>query len=216
MRIIKESLEIYDDTFYRKLYEDGPKMKPYTFSINLDIKGFKKDTIFLNKPKVLMFFSTDNESIGSKFMLAFLTTKNLEFKFSDGLSVNIVSIETQELITTDKNLALIQIVSPLVVQSHSRNNDYFYVYDEAGFIEELLKVINSQIIALNYEGAVGSFDLIPYKPKKTIVKFYEKSIHANRGKFIMQASSDLINWLQLVGLGSKRSSGFGKFIILNY
>ena len=56
--------------------------------------------------------------------------------------------------------------------------------------------------------------MIPYQPKETIVEFYEKSIPASRGKYIIQGSSEFINWLQLVGLGSKRSCGFGKFLIL--
>ena len=218
LKIIKKSLKNYDNKFYKMLYKRGAKMKPYTFSVYLDIKGFEENNIILKNKKVKMFFSTDKGIFASKFALAFLEMKNQKFKFINNISAKLLSVEFKELIKTNKNSAIIQIASPLVVQSHSRNNDYFYLYDEKGFIEQLIKIINSQITKLGYKYKkdLDSFDLVPYKPKKTVVKFYEKSIAANRGKFIIQANSELINWLQLIGLGSKRSCGFGKFIILKY
>ena len=65
------------------------------------------------------------------------------------------------------------------------------------------------------ENIVDTFEIKSDNYKKVIVKFYEKKIESTLGSFNIKGDIDLLRYLYQAGVGSKRSSGFGMFEIID-
>ena len=116
-------------------------------------------------------------------------------------------IDTEEII--------IKFMSPLVVRSHSKDKDYYYSYNDEQFKDVLKINIKQQLRITNIsEELVDKLEINAIKPKKVIVKFYEKKIETSTGIFKISGDKELLKYLYDAGIGSKRSSGFGMFQII--
>ena len=109
----------------------------------------------------------------------------------------------------------IKFMSPLVVRSHSKDKDYYYSYKDEQFKDVLKINIKQQLKITNIsEELVDKLEINAIKPKKVIVKFYEKKIETSTGIFKISGDKELLKYLYDAGIGSKRSSGFGMFQII--
>ena len=109
----------------------------------------------------------------------------------------------------------IKFMSPLVVRSHSKDKDYYYSYNDEQFKDVLKINIKQQLKITNIsEELVDKLEINAIKPKKVIVKFYEKKIETSTGIFKISGDKELLKYLYDAGIGSKRSSGFGMFQII--
>ena len=109
----------------------------------------------------------------------------------------------------------IKFMSPLVVRSHIDKKDYYYSYNDEEFKDILRINIKQQLKITDIPTeSVDKFDIMPIKPKKVIVKFYEKKIETSTGIYRILGDKQLLKYLYDAGMGSKRSSGFGMFQII--
>ena len=117
--------------------------------------------------------------------------------------------------TIDSEEITIKFMSPLVVRSHSRDNDYYYSFNDKEF-KDILKInIKQELKITNIpEEFVDNFEINAIKASKVIVKFYEKKIETSTGIFKISGNKQLLKYLYAAGMGSKRSSGFGMFQII--
>ncbi len=215
MSFIKLSLSEYNEQYYKKYYNNKDTIiKPYTFAIFFKNPKFEENKIMVDDRRMELNISIADYETSIILYNAFNHQKNKKFS----LDKNSWILKTINM-SLDKNIdteeITIKFMSPLVVRSHIEKKDYYYSYDDEQF-KDLLKInIKQQLKITNIPLAlVGGFNIKAIKPKKVIVKFYEKKIETSTGIFRISADKQLLKYLYDAGMGSKRSSGFGMFQIL--
>lgn len=216
LSFIKYSLLNYNEKYYKKLYNEKDNIiKPYTFSVYFNLPKFNFDHIILSSKQFDLYFSVED------YELSIILYNSFNNQMSKNFSINKNSITLYNIsLIPEKDVCnniTIKFMSPLVVRDRNQQErkDYYYAYDHEKFkdilkinIKEQLKITNINI------KLVDTFNIDPIKPKKTVVKFYEKQIECSLGIYRLTGDSDLLEYLYKAGIGSKHSSGFGMFTIV--
>lgn len=215
MSFIKLSLAEYNEQYYKKYYNNKDTIiKPYTFAIFFRNPKFEEDRIFIEDKRFELNISVADYETSIILYNAFNHQKNKKFPLDkNSWTLKNISMSLDKKI--DKEEITIKFMSPLVVRSHIEKKDYYYSYDDEKF-KEILKInIKQQLKITNLPiELVDEFNIIPIKPKKVILKFYEKKIETSTGIFKILGDKQLLKNLYDAGMGSKRSSGFGMFQII--
>lgn len=215
MSFIKLSLSEYNEQYYKKYYNNKDTIiKPYTFAIFFRNPIFEEDRIFIEDKRFELNISVADYETSIILYNAFNHQKNKKFPLDkNSWTLKNISMSLDKKI--DKEEITIKFMSPLVVRSHIEKKDYYYSYDDEKF-KEILKInIKQQLKITNLPiELVDEFNIIPIKPKKVILKFYEKKIETSTGIFKILGDKQLLKNLYDAGMGSKRSSGFGMFQII--
>ena len=116
-------------------------------------------------------------------------------------------------ITSEK--ITIKFQSPLCVRERNDNKDYYYCYENDKF-EEIIKInIKEQLKITDIkEEVINTFKITPVRPKKVVIKFYEKCLECSTGVFEISGDKELLKFLYQSGIGSRHSAGFGMFQII--
>lgn len=218
IHFIKNSLKNYDMELFNEMYA-GNKMKDFTFSVYFKDSKFLKDRIIIGKDKeVTMFVLVGDIATSISLFNAFTKQKNVELKTAT-TSLTLERISMLDTSPVKDNKVLIKFLSPLVLQEHSPDNDYFYSIAHDNFLSIAREVVKSQLEKLGFRGDFKEEDFLivphPHSARKTVVRFYEKQIECSIGEFILMGSKEVLEALYLYGMGSKRSAGFGMFEIVS-
>lgn len=215
LSFFKHCISKYDQTLYQNLYESGAIPKKYTFSIWLDTPQFLPEKIHLRTNRMDIQFSTGDTVLGVHIYNAFLKMRKKEFSIPLENTVLLTEIQlVPEKIITDRRIQA-KFISPIVVRTHAESKDYYYGIAHSKFNEELLKILHYQLELFNDLPLylLEHFRMIPIKPERTVIKFYGQQIEATLGTFEMEGAPVLLDYFYKQGLGSRRSSGFGMFVI---
>lgn len=215
MSFIKLSLLEYNEQFFRRYYNDKDTIiKPYTFAMFFSNPKFEDDKIIVEDKRIELNISIADYETSIILYNSFNHQKNKKFSLDkNSWTLKNINMALDKKIETTE--ITIKFMSPLVVRSHIEKKDYYYSYGDEKF-KEILKVnIKQQLKITNLPiELVDKFNITPIKPKKVIVKFYEKKIETSTGIFKISGDKQLLKYLYDAGIGSKRSSGFGMFQIL--
>lgn len=215
LSFIKLSLTQYSEEYYKKLYHQKDNIiKPYTFAIFFHHPQFKTDEIMLEDKRFKMTISIADYEIAVALYNALNHQKQKKFSLSHNSWTlkNITMLMEKQEITENMK---IKFLSPLVVRSRQEQKDYYYSYQHKEFLDILKINIKEQLKITNLsEKLVDSLTLEAVDAKKTVIKFYEKTIECSLGTFQLSGDKELLKYLYQAGIGSKRSSGFGMFEIL--
>ena len=212
---IKQSLSEYNTEYYKKFYNDkDTTIKPITFAVFFHNPKFEEDKISIKEKRLELNISIADYETSIIFYNAFNHQKNKKFS----LDKNSLTLENINMLlekTIDSEEITIKFMSPLVVRNHSRDNDYYYSFNDQEF-NDILKVNIKQELKITDipEKLVDNLEINAIKAKKVIVKFYEKKIETSTGIFKIYGDRQLLKYLYDAGIGSKRSSGFGMFQIM--
>lgn len=215
MSYIKMSLKQYDEEYYKKMYnEKDPIIKPFCYATFFVNPQFKEDEILLHSKIFQINFSVASYEIGVALTNSFNHQKDKPFSINrNSWTLKNMILLNEKEITQEK--IKIKLQSPLIARLHEDKKDYYYSYAHEEF-EKVLKInIKEQLkitdMPLEY---VDTFTIKPIESKKVIVKFYEKKIETSLGTFEISGDKTLLKYLYEAGIGSKRSSGFGLFEIV--
>lgn len=215
LSFIKLSLSNYNEEYYKKLYnEKDTIIKPYTFAVFFNNPIFRDEEIIIEDKKFNINFSVSDYEIAVALYNAFNHQKKVKFSInSNSWTLENITMLNEKKIDTEK--LRIKFLSPLVVRSRENEKDYYYSYESSEF-EETLKInIKEQLKIANIsQETAGTFKINAINAKKVIVKFYEKKMECSVGTFEISGDKELLKTLYQMGLGSRRSSGFGMFEIL--
>lgn len=222
--ILKNAFSSVGEDVYNELY-GRPKVKPFTFSVYLPGAKFEENRIWIGKDRLITLnFSTCFTNIGAMFYNGMIKNKENGFKYKgsdDGVYFQLVSVilRTERKIESDK--VWFKTLSPLVVRKHiggEKQKDEYLVLNR-----DNLKMFEKQL-NINMEPVFSEFmnkvyplkiSIVNDKAIKTIpVKIANDEgkigyIKANLGKFILSGNPDALNFVYKVGLGARRSYGFG-------
>ena len=216
LSFIKKSLTEYSEEYYKKLYNERDNIiKPYTFAIFFNSPEFKENEIILKDKKFQMNMSIADIEIAVVLYNAFNHQKHINFSLNNNSwqLENISLINEKKIETENIN---IKFMSPLVVRSRQNQKDYYYSYGSQEFLDTLKINIKEQLKITDIpENIVDTFEIKSNDYKKVIIKFYEKKIECTLGNFNITGNKELLKYLYQAGMGSKRSSGFGMFEIID-
>lgn len=218
--LIKRSIQAYSPELFEVYFGSEVKPKPYTFSILFDKPRFQLDTIEFER--AFFRFSTSDP----QFLVALYNqiVRDREVRWRNiSLTVQDYRIERVPLITESE--VRMKTFSPILVRH--RDNERYYLIPPAckgakrcqetheDFIEALRFNVEQYVSVLRPElkPFVNELYLIPEKCEFVCVK-YEKNgnllkFPAFKGIFMLRGAPDLLNFLVQVGMGSRRSMGFG-------
>ncbi len=212
---IKQSLSEYNTEYYKKFYNDkDTTIKPITFAVFFHNPKFEEDKIYIEEKRIELNISIADYETSIIFYNAFNHQKNKKFSL-DKNSWTLKNINMLLEKAIDSEEITIKFMSPLVVRNHTRDNDYYYSFNDKEF-KNILKVnIKQELKITNIpEELVDNLEINAIKAKKVIIKFYEKKIETSTGTFKISGDKQLLKYLYDAGIGSKRSSGFGMFQIM--
>jgi CRISPR-associated endoribonuclease Cas6 len=216
--IIKEALKASNKEYFENLYnfgEDKSNKQSKNFTFAVFINDFEKvgDIFKVNGNVSLSISSPDHE-----FMIylynGFTAKKNYQYKNYSLDRTRFMVIEEKKILGGE---AIIKALSPICIKD--RNNKFMQM-DDPEFNTELNYISN--VVLTNYRGygLNENLNLEPLNCKKRVVKekirnFEEISkkdilyVNAYVGIFRLKGSREDLNDLYKLGLGNRRSQGFG-------
>lgn len=212
--ISSESSIEYDLIFGRR------SVKPYTFAVTFgeEIK-VEDDKIFFTRP-IEFKFSSFEPKYEIYVYNYFVKNKSIEI-YGHSFEVSSIKLKRKKEISEPK--ALFKTLSPVLIRSHE--NEKFYLcpkcenFDgDADFDEALKFNLREQVSNLLCKSFNGEVKLEPVNLRRVIVKHMINrgalKMPGFTGLFYLYAEPEILNLVNLAGLGSRRGQGFGMIDIV--
>ena len=203
---IKHSIQEYDELLFDEIYE-GNKKKTFTWAAILSKPKFNQENIELQDNNFSIIFSAYNYLYGLHIYNAVLKQKHIKFSLNQNSMTlkNIVMIPEKQI---NSEKIIIKTVNPILVRNHDRETlkDMYYSFDRAEF-EKYLKInILEQMKQEKLDSSLlEGFKIRDIQAKKVIVKLYEKKIETSVGIFEIEGKKELLKYLYMAGIGSKKA-----------
>lgn len=212
---IKKMLTICNEGRYFKKYYKDTIQKPYTFTVVFYKPKFSKDYVIFEDNRVKMYFSVADENRAGLILCnGFLKMKGVTFKLPENNEMKLVSVRklNEKLIMSDRALFKTSPGSSIVVRDHNResNRDKYFTVEDENYINELEKNIKIQCEKAGYTlEDIEKIKVNEVNGRKIVSKNYGVYIDSVSGVFDISATPEILQYLYTVGLGSKRSAGYG-------
>lgn len=203
-----------DGKYYDRFFKDTTQ-KDYCFSVILPKSIFNKDNIKLDGNEIKIIFSTDDKDrTGFILYNAFIAQKNRVYPLPNNNSMILKNINSQkrEEITNSKVIFKTALGSALCVRDHNKENnkDNYYVYNDEMFRDKLKIVLTNELLGADFTTEEAEeVKVNPIQCKKVVVKHYKRYIDTTIGIFEVQGSRKVLQYLYDIGIGSRKSIGFG-------
>lgn len=211
--ILKNSMESYDKSFYKVLFESGPKRKSYCFALYMKDAKFTRDEIIIPDKKIIFKLSTSSLEDSIHIYNALIRNVKKTYKVKGNvLYLNKIFIEKEKNIYD--NLAVFETLSPIVARKHEGDNKktwYYSLNDEEG---RKLLLSNLKVQLIEEFGTERILDIEEVKievlsNKEVKVKNYSIVVLGNLCKLKIYAKPYILEYIYKSGIGGQRSSGFG-------
>jgi len=212
----KAASESYSNEFYNSLYDKSKSIiKSYTYSKWFRKPSFQKECIMLSNNEFSLFFSDSNPGELIQFFNSFRKMKMKAFPMK-GNTMKLVSISAQNRQQITDSEIIIKMHAPLIARRHNSdsNTDCYYVYNHPEFPQVIKENVEFFIQKTSPELSLNGFSITPIKGKKVVAPSFYGYIDASLGVYKLTGSPELLNVLYLSGIGSRRSSGAGKWEVV--
>lgn len=217
LSIIKKALELGDKELFQRLYYYGDKknkkIKPFCFAVYLD--GFKiEDNMITENKNIIITINTPDYNIGLALYNGLLKIK--EHKYNNYTLVKEkISLEKEKEIIL--NEVVLKTLSPIVIRD--KENKPISVEDD-NYESELNYICNLILSSYRGYGLIEQLKFNSINMKKNVIKekiegFSQISnkefiyINAYSGIFKLKGNKEDLKLLMQLGLGFRRSEGFG-------
>lgn len=212
---VKNALSKYDENLFNGIYKSEPdKEKDFCFAVRLDKPKFESDKITLNSENVQVTMSILSSVEGIDFYNAFLKQKNKSYPFPCGNSITLNQVRMENHKPVHSQKVLIKMCSPLLVRKHEADVDTYLAYNDEDFQRCFSLSVNKMLNNLVPDVTDTNIEIISVKPFKTVVNTFGNKITGNIGIYQLNADTKVIDQLNHLGIGSRRSQGFGMFEIV--
>ena len=216
--MIKESLKAINIDYYEKLYKyenhkKNKKIKNFAFAVYLKDFKLDGDIIKINDKVIITITSPDYEFMVNLYN-GLMKKKLFNYK-EFTLEVSKITMLQEKSIDSDE--AVFSTLSPLVVKS--KDNSFLQMEDE-NYERELNYICNAILTNFRGNGLVKPLIFEPISMKKVVVKEeiagFKKQVNKKylfvngyKGTFKLKGDKEDLNILYKLGIGFKRSQGFG-------
>ncbi len=222
--IIKKALELEDFAYFKMLYNAEKSLKPFTFALLFNKFFIEGDFIKVEGTSKLIISTGDSE-FGIKLYSGLLKLKNKKLGSTSsfgGFEITSVVIPKSSVISSNK--VLIKTLSPLVVVTKDKkpilpkeiengSPDNFVIYDTERFNEELNYISSCALkkpVNLRFTPVSGRKVVVKHRigsennPESRMIRLV-----AFKGTFYLEGDPEDLNELYRMGIGFRRSQGFG-------
>lgn len=212
---IKNALSNCNDGKYFDKFFDSTNQKEYCFSVIFPQSIFRKNEIELENNEIKILFSTsDKNKTGFILFSAFINQKNKIFPLENENFMTLKSIKTQkrEELLNSRAIFKTALGSGICIREHNRDNnkDVYYIYSDSEFREKLKLVLSNELNNAGFcKEEIQAVCVNPIQLKKAVAKHYKRYIDINIGLIEISACKDILQYFYDVGIGSRKSSGFG-------
>lgn len=224
MSLIKEAFKKSDEEYFKKLYfyKDNmanKKSKNLTFSIY--VKDYEiKDKDMIVNDRVSVIFSTPDLELGLILYNGLLKLKTFEYKKEYHLNRLRMDL-IKEKVIDDKEVTL-KTLSPICIKN---KEGYFINIDSPSYEEELNYITNIVLESYRGYGLKERLRFTDVDMKKVVVKeelreFKNKTgreyecVNSYKGLFKLSGDKEDLKDIYMLGIGNKRSQGFGNVEIV--
>lgn len=216
LSFIKNALCQDNVSFYQALYGEGTVQKLFAFAPYLPGPSFSGASLKVDKPNFEILFTTPDYPLFIGLYNAFLKQKFKPFplKFDNFMTLKSIVMLPEQVI--DKDSVMIKLLSPLVVRQHSKesNQDKYLIFNQENFESAWRDTLYPLLTLIKASGDIQDLTIKPLQCKKVVVKAFEQNIDATLGTFQLNGDRSLLNYLFSLGMGSRRSQGFGVFDVI--
>lgn len=203
--LIKEALAKSSKPELLSEYYDNHILKPFTFATFFpELKGNARENFDVGE-KVKINFSTSSLELATHLYNGFLKTKNYPF-FQNSLHLEGVILRRSEKIRSEKTI--FKTASPILV-STSGSSNWFLLPEDDGFVDGLNFAVGE--ISKKFLGRENGVkvDFLPIRIRRKIIWHYGMHRSSFTGVFALEGDVEVLQLIYDVGLGVKRSQGFG-------
>jgi len=206
------SKEYYDE--FSKYYEN-PQTKNFTFTVFIkNLKHYNGLIISPNKEIIMTISSSDYKFIMLLYN-SLLMNKNKKMNISPNNKIRLSQLSLTHLKEINNNEIKIKMLSPLLIRDRDIENniDSYKTIKDDNFI----KYLNDNLIYLakSLNLNINKLEITPIKTKKVVVPVMQVRYDATIGTFKLKGDLETLNTLYKIGIGSRRSYGFGMFEVIN-
>jgi CRISPR-associated endoribonuclease Cas6 len=205
----KEYVEDFKDS-----YDGSNDPHPFSFAVYIKDLAHEDDNIITPLNEIKMVISSNDYTLINLLYNSLLLNRKKKMSIKPNNKIWLERLSLRHLEEIDKEEVKIKMLSPLLirVRDASQNKDYYKTIEDEGYVNDLnfnLK-FQSNLFKLNQE----NLEIIPLKTKKVVVPLMKVRYDATIGTFLLKGSKETINTLYKIGIGSRRSEGFGLFEIV--
>lgn len=214
LSFLKKTLSEANGGKYFEKYFGSTAPKDYCFSVVLPDAKYTESKIIIEENIIKVIFSADNRDKTDFVMYcALLSQKNKTFPLGNGNCMVLKSIKEIRMpeIKNSRMIFKTSRGSSICVREHNRENnkDKYYIYSDDKFREKIKEVLALQLRKVAIEDDVNEIKINPIQCKKVVVKHYGQFIDTSVGIFEISAKPYILQYLLNVGIGSRKSAGFG-------
>ena len=204
---VKSALSRHYPEAFAAFYGENTQ-KDFTFSVALPHPSFETDSIVLDDTRIKIRLSSCAEEDTLLFYNTFIQSRSRPHPLPGHNTMTLQAVTLEPVPTLQAPEAHIKFFSPLVVREHAKGNpDRYYIFGDEPFASCLSHVV------FRHVGGETRVALEPIAPRKTVVPCFGTKIRATIGTFRLTGERDVLNILLRGGMGSRRSEGFGHFML---
>lgn len=212
LSLLKKSFEIVSPDIYNEFYNKNT-MKPFTFSVYFgnEVK-FENGKLILKSDIFYLNFSTLSLEIGTKFYNGLIKIKRdfdgFPFYHSKIYLENVQIKKEKEI---KDNIVVFNTLSPFLVRDYENRNKYLIPTDN-NFQKELNRIVSNMYD--KFLCKKGTIEFKSIRTKNITMVHIGTPVVAIKGIFTLKGDKELLNLIYKVGLGSRRSQGFGMLEVI--
>lgn len=218
--VIKKALELSDNEYYKELYyyeeKKNKKIKPFTFSVFFKDYQIEKDEVNLNGNGSIII-STCDYNLGINLYNGLLKLKSYSYKKESGYEIILEKIILEREKIINESRIFCKTLSPIHIKD--KNNEVVGINEER-FNEELNYICNLALNTFRGYGLKEKLYFMPVSMKKIVAKEKIEGfrkinnkeyiyIEGYKGNFYLEGNVEDLRILLQLGLGFRRSEGFG-------
>jgi len=212
LSLLKNGFKQASEEVFNTFYGDGTPMKPFTFGVFLNNPEFDGNLIHLKSNEITLNFSTFDSKLGIYFYNSLVQKK---IRFAPYPLPNDNEMTVKRIIhlrekPVKSNEAVFKTLSPFLVRVHNKeeNTDKYLTKHDESFVSQLEENIRAMVeILLGKKEHVEFMPVILNDPFP--VRHYGVPVNANTGIFKLTGNPEILDFIYKVGIGSRRSEGFG-------
>ncbi len=210
--LLKEALKRENPNYFELYYGDKSKnkQKPFTFSTSFSVKKQEKKSFILNKDSITLYFSSNEFPFFISIYNGLLKLKDYKL-FGYNLTMRYFHLLKENEIKD--NMVVFKTFSPILVRDiENKKGKGYLAYNKENskqFIEQLQYTIKNLVKNfLLKEITITDINISIVKMKGFRNPLYGDEI-SNDGILSIEAPIEILKLIYDLGLGAKRSQGFG-------
>lgn len=202
--LLKEALKKANDKLFERYYGALHVLKPFTFSVYFPELVGQEGEQFNVGHKAILNFSTSSYEFGTCVYNGLLVQRTFTL-FDNALTL--IHIDLKRPIIISQEAAVFRALAPVLVNNKG-NADWYLLPGEEGF-QEGLEFAVSEIARAFLSDGDAAVEFVPIRIQRKVVRHYNMDMQGFTGIFELRSRPDVLHLIYQVGLGVRRSQGFG-------